>query len=234
MKRSSLIGVFVLGFVSFLISLAVAQNKVVVVPLFGDESQTTAPAPVAKTGQNLCFGFNGENLMCSGTGQDGEYRRGAQGPTPRFTDGGDGTVTDGLTGLIWLKKADCGGRLVWAEALSFSSSLEDGDCGLSDGSSAGDWRLPNILELHSLIFYGVTQPALSDAAGDSWWKEGDAFNSVKADFYWSSTTDPDPNTSIAAGGVQRQAFLIFFGNGFVGSGIKRVYAYYVWPVRGGN
>ena len=30
-------------------------------------------------------------------------------------------------------------------------SLENGSCGLSDGSVAGDWRLPNIRELHSLF-----------------------------------------------------------------------------------
>jgi hypothetical protein len=28
-------------------------------------------------------------------------------PNPRFTDNSDGTVTDNLTGLIWLKNANC-------------------------------------------------------------------------------------------------------------------------------
>jgi hypothetical protein len=99
MRRTVLIGVFVLGFVSFLISLAFAQDKVVVIPLFGDETQSLAP--VAKTGQTRCYNESGTTIKCTGTGQDGEYRKGVASPTPRFTDNGDGTVTDHLTGLIF-------------------------------------------------------------------------------------------------------------------------------------
>jgi hypothetical protein len=33
---------------------------------------------------------------------DGEIRAGVAWPTPRFTDNGDGTATDNLTGLTWL------------------------------------------------------------------------------------------------------------------------------------
>jgi len=41
----------------------------------------------------------------------------------RFTDNGDGTVTDNLTALIWLKNADCFGTRVWADALSDCNNL---------------------------------------------------------------------------------------------------------------
>ena len=70
-------------------------------------------------------------------------------PTPRFSDKGDGTVKDNLTNLIWLKNANCFGGQTWANALTAANNLHDtgtpstmDDCGLSDGSLAGDWRSP--------------------------------------------------------------------------------------------
>ena len=51
-----------------------------------------APAPVAKTGQTTSFA----------SGDDGDLQEGVASPSPRFTNNGDGTVTDNLTGLIWL------------------------------------------------------------------------------------------------------------------------------------
>ncbi len=74
-----------------------AQNKVVVIPLF--ESATGPPAPVAKTGQT--------DIDTTVPGEDGVLAKGVAWPSPRFTDNGDGTVTDNLTDLIWLRNADC-------------------------------------------------------------------------------------------------------------------------------
>jgi hypothetical protein len=118
-------------------------------------------APVSKTGQTLCYSF-GPIVPCSGTGQDGEIMAGVAWPMPRFTDNNNGTVTDHLTGLIWLKDANCSdtvggiskplGTLKWADALTWSNKLAGGKCGLIDGSTAGQWRLPNVKELLSLIF----------------------------------------------------------------------------------
>jgi Protein of unknown function (DUF1566) len=73
----------------------------------------------------------------------------------------DGTVRDNLTGLMWLKNADCFGQFrTWAQALTDANTLSNGTCGLTDGSVAGDWRLPNVKELLSLIDYGHFDPAL--------------------------------------------------------------------------
>ncbi len=60
----------------------------------------------------------------------------------------DGTVTDPVTNLVWLKNANCfGGEVTFNSALSKTASLANGTCGLKDGSKAGDWRLPTKSEL---------------------------------------------------------------------------------------
>ncbi len=110
------------------------------------------PAPVPKTGQTTVYGSR----------DDGYWQQalGVEWPNPRFTDNGDGTVTDNLTALIWLKNTNCFGVRTWNNALSDCNGLENGECGLTDGSSAGDWRLPNRFELESLLDIGNYNPAL--------------------------------------------------------------------------
>ena len=72
-----------------------------------------SPAPVAKTGQTISY----ENY------DDGYYQKGVEWPSPRFNDNGDGTITDNLTGLIWLKNAACFAIRTWFEALTDCHSL---------------------------------------------------------------------------------------------------------------
>jgi hypothetical protein len=86
-----------------------------------------------------------------GPGGNGALQRGVPWPKPRFTDNGNGTVTDNLTGLIWLKDANCFGTRGWTDALNDCNNLKHGSCGLTDFSSTGDWRLPNRKELESLL-----------------------------------------------------------------------------------
>lgn len=97
----------------------------------------------------------------------------------RFADNGDGTVTDNQTNLVWLKNANCDGSATWGEALDFANNLQDGDCGLSDNSGPGNWRLPQIQELRSLVNRGGSSPALPPGA---------LFTQVELEKYWSSTT----------------------------------------------
>jgi hypothetical protein len=105
----------------------------------------------------------------------------------RYIDNGDGTVTDNRTGLIWLKNANCFGKKDWRTAKQLAAQLADGQCGLSDGSKPGDWRLPTRDEYQAMRDQKYTSPALSNAAGTAQWQEGDAFSSVHAYHYWSST-----------------------------------------------
>ncbi|MBN1636965.1 MAG: DUF1566 domain-containing protein [Deltaproteobacteria bacterium] len=171
-------------------------------------------APVSKTGQTQCYDADGNPITCSGTGQDGELQKGVAWPDPRFTDNGNGTVTDNLTGLIWLKNSTDLGQKTWTEALAACNALKHGDYGLSDGSVEGDWRLPNVSELHSLVDKSRLSPALP---------AGHPFLGLTG-WYWSSTT-------ISA--YTYSAWGINIHNGIEDWGNKSN-NYYVRAVRGGR
>jgi uncharacterized protein DUF1566 len=185
-------------------------------------------APVPETGQTECWETNLTTLTstliaCAGTGQDGESQAGVPLPTPRFVKNDNGTVTDRLTGLIWLQQANCFGAVLWPDALMAAKSLASGDCELTDGSQEGDWRLPNARELHSLINFDFV-PTLSNTTGTAPWTDGDPFFAVQLAGYWSSTTVP---------GSPYGALAVQMASGQISGGIKRD-PVYVWPVRGGN
>ena len=138
--------------------------------------------PVEQSGQTKCYDFAGSEISCDGTGQDAEFQSGVDLPVPRFHDNGNGTILDNLTGLVWLQDADCFSSRDWQQALDNANSLAAPSCGLSDGSRAGDWRLPNVKELQSLLDFGQVNPSLS---------QGHPFLKLSSDYYWSSTTRAD-------------------------------------------
>ncbi len=185
---------------------------------------TCTQALVPRTGQTTCYDASGSTIDCTDTGQDGALQAGLEWHSPRFTDNTNGTVTDNLTGLVWLKNANCDGAKNWTDALAFANSLENGDCDLTDGSSAGEWRLPNIKELHSLIHWGYYSPALSNTGGDGKWTDGDPFTGVGSSYYWSST-------SYAIYTVN--AWYVALSYGHVG-GVNKTNTHGVWPVRDGQ
>ncbi len=59
----------------------------------------------------------------------------------------NGTIT--IDGLVYAKTINCFGRLGWDDAMRNASQLASGSCGLSDGSKAGQWRLPTLNEVIS-------------------------------------------------------------------------------------
>jgi hypothetical protein len=142
--------------------------------------QPTPAARIFMTGQSLCWDSSGNRISCAGTGQDGDFQAGVPFPTPRFADNHDGTVTDNLTGLIWLQDANRFGEVPWEEALASARNLAGGSHGLEDASKAGAWRLPNVNELQSLLdLSNSSGPALSG---------GHPFTKLEAANYWSSTS----------------------------------------------
>ncbi|NGZ07105.1 MAG: tandem-95 repeat protein [Magnetococcales bacterium] len=145
---------------------------------------------------------------------DGDLKNGVAWPNPRFTDNGDGTVQDNLTGLIWMKNANCWGGQNWVNALTKVAGLNSGteSCtGYTTGTHT-DWRLPQVNELESLVDAGRYNPALP---------ANHIFLDIQMNNYWSSTTSRIWST---------HAWPVNFGNGAVWHEYK-FEVYSVWPVR---
>jgi formylglycine-generating enzyme required for sulfatase activity len=90
-------------------------------------------------------------------------------PATRFTDNGNGTVTDNLTRLVW-QKTPSSATMTWEEALAYASGL----------ALAGktDWRVPNVKELQSLNDETLSKPSIPKSF----------INGIASGNYWSSTT----------------------------------------------
>jgi hypothetical protein len=126
----------------------------------------------------------------------------------RFTDNGDGTVTDNRTGLMWAKDAGKG-RMAWEKARAYCEAL--------NLAGFSDWRLPTSTEIKSLLDPSNSNPALPT---------GHPFIGVHSNFsdgfYWSSTTDAyDTDDAVP----------VHLGRRWVGIDVK-TFPHYVWPVRG--
>ena len=174
--------------------------------------------PLPQTGQTVCYDSLG-NIACTGTGQDGDIRAGAPWPSPRFTDNGDGTVTDNLTGLIWTKDGNAPGPAVCAPAIgkTWQAALDYVAC-LNANSYLGyaDWCLPNINEIASLVNGGQTDAGV--------WLNTQGFDNVQHVYYWSSTS---------YAGNSYHAWIVDMFRGHVEMSGKSN-DYYVWPVRFGQ
>lgn len=96
---------------------------------------------LAGTGQSACYGLT-LPITCPSPdqalfGQDAHY----QGPSPRFSVHGDGTVTDLVTGLTWTQAL--GDKVTWDAAMAEARNLTTG--------GHRDWRVPTLKELYSLM-----------------------------------------------------------------------------------
>ena len=77
-------------------------------------------------------------------GQDAQFC----GHQPSYTDNGDGTITDNVTGLMWQQNLP-DEKYTYSECVEYASS--------STLAGYSDWRLPTIKELYSLVlFSGIT------------------------------------------------------------------------------
>jgi hypothetical protein len=165
-------------------------------------------------------------MDCTGSGQDGALQAGQEWPAARFVENPNGTLTDKLTGLTWLKDANCLGThypdafdydvVTWYQALEFVAGVNSGAYPLCEAGRT-DWRLPNVLELESLW---------QDGAANSGWLGSQGFTNVSGDGYWSSTT-----SSLYAEGDN--AIFVDLQYGQIANGDKSSYGA-VLLVRGGQ
>ena len=83
----------------------------------------------------------------------------------RYVDCGNGTVTDSVTRLVWLQDAGCLGSVDWASGGTSVADLASGQCGLSDESRLGQWRLPTLDEWQATIAPAVAMGCSLEGAG---------------------------------------------------------------------
>ena len=177
------------------------NSNTYVLPVRNDTTVVGLEIPV--TGQDLSYASTG--------GEDGDLQSGVFWPNPRFTDNGDDTVTDILTGLMWLNNVSAipdGNSGSWFQALDRCEEL------IFPISGYGDWRLPNVRELMSIIDYGqdadLRLPPLNH------------FDNIQEDLYWTSTTSADEHDD---------AWVVDLGTGELDTNYKYDAIYYIWPVR---
>jgi len=181
-----------------------------------------------QTGQTRCWNASGQQISCTGSGQDGELRSGAD---RRYVDNGDGTITDATTGLMWEKLSDDTGIhdkdnvYTWVNAFNYKIAI------LNQEGFAGhrDWRVPNIRELQSIVDYGKVGPAVAAAFNTGcveWCTVLTCSCTLGANTYsfWSSTAFRPNASSIMS---------IFFYNGLVDRTTGATQAFHVRAVRGG-
>ncbi|MBE9515778.1 MAG: DUF1566 domain-containing protein, partial [Proteobacteria bacterium] len=121
------------------------------------ESGVVNGYPLVDTMQADCFDSNGIMAGCPTVtealyGQDAQHSIAVT--TASYTNNGDGTITDNVTGLMWQKTP--GAKLSWNAAVAGAAGF--------DLASYTDWRLPTIKELYSLMnFNGATGTSEFDA-----------------------------------------------------------------------
>jgi hypothetical protein len=149
----------------------------------------------------------------------------------RFVDNGDGTITDTQTGLMWEKKvagSSClhcvedrypwepgwwgGGSPSMFDWLSELNGLTRDPSTQTGFAGYNDWRIPNIVELLTILDCGFGPPCIDPI-----------FGPTGSSFYWSSSSGADSPL---------EAWYVFFGLGDVHRLFKNS-DLYVRAVRGG-
>ena len=106
----------------------------------------------------------------------------------RFTDNGDGTVTDHELGLMW-SKTDNHGNIDWIQAeqwvkYTFPFTLE---------KRYENWRLPTLKELQSLVVPDKNDKGYETDCGQ--WAKNIALIKLSCGWIWTSETDPRAPTA---------------------------------------
>jgi hypothetical protein len=86
-----------------------------------------------------------------------------------YTDNGDYTVTDNLTGLMWQQTVPSG-TYTWAQAVAYCPTL--------NLAGHSDWRLPSRIELVSIVDLGVSSGPMINST---------YFPSTPAYWFWSAS-----------------------------------------------
>lgn len=187
-----------------------------------------APQPLAPAGTELSVDGNVDAVSFSGSGSQLTELNPAPpcySATDRFVDCGNGTVADGVTGLIWMKNANCYGLMDWETSNTIATTFNLAVCGVTDGSRPGDWRLPTKEEWEAIV-----DPVCSSAPkimGNSGCYSVEAWAlNVQEGFYWSSSTLAGTSTKAHDANLVTGDVPVL--------GRNKNNSVYFWPVRRGQ
>ena len=168
--------------------------------------------PALAGDNNFRFRVRAINNSTPGTWSNYSYFSYNTAPATRFIDKGNGTIYDTVSNLTWLKNANCFGSRNWDSAYSFANYLASGQCGLSDGTVAGQWHMPSYDEYWTLIGAGYNSTTLNIMG----------FSNVKSNPYWSSDGP----------GINGYAYAVNMGDGYTSEyGVTMYASLSVWAVR---
>jgi hypothetical protein len=177
------------------------------------QASSFSNTPLPKTGQTTSYA----------TGDDGDLQTGIAWPIPRFSDNGDQTILDNLTGLVWSKDANTPGPEAcgpgtsksWQDALDYVKCINN-----NMYLGYNDWVLPNKKELSSLI--NIQELSLLT------WLTNQGFTNVQGT-YWSSSTRANSTTSVWQLSTETND-----GDSSYYLPKEASYGPFVWPVRAGQ
>lgn len=95
-------------------------------------------------------------------------------PEPKFADNGDGTITDTVNKLMWIKKGILQ-KVSLKEAKEFAQT--------ANVANKTDWRIPTLQELKTL----VNHERVANASGQKAWINP-MFDDDIGHYYWTTTT----------------------------------------------
>ncbi len=116
------------------------QNLIIVTLLYSFLSFSQVNYPIVDT--DVSDYFDNSSIIASPTSGQSFYGQDAQysGNQPSYTNNGDGTITDNVTGLMW--EQDMGIKISYPDAFTKAAN--------SNLGGYSDWRVPTIKELYSL------------------------------------------------------------------------------------
>ena len=108
------------------------------------------------------------------TGDDGFHESGLDFD---YTNNGNGTITDNITGLMWISDPINNVGEPFDATMPFTTALMNTSALSYAGHS--DWRVPNFHELTTLLRFGGSTPFISDPT---------LFHVEGSTSYWTSTS----------------------------------------------
>jgi hypothetical protein len=168
----------------------------------GHEAAARADSPSKGPGSSQSGDLNGDGSLDIADAVYLLRHLFAKGPAPvapeeRFTDNGDGTVSDNVTGLMWCQDTcDTNGDGVVTYDDAISRTNADAFVAALRLGGYSDWRLAMTPELYSLVDISRTNPCLDPV-----------FSVVPGDYWILSTNAGDP--------CHGSAFSLEFMGGFL-------------------